>query len=390
MIAIILAVLAGCVPSLLLFFWFRNRLNKGNELYKKNCDRMLVSGLLTVFPVFLISACITIIINLSGVKTSHPLLYAGLHTFLVFALSEEVSKFYMFWRKLKKIEGAHSWIDLTIYSTIVGIGFGLLESIVYVLDTNPAVMLVRGISIPHGGYAAIVGYFFAKSIKENKKGYTVLGFLIAFLMHGLYDFSLSEEFLNATDVAALIAVILAVMDVVIIIVLIVFICKHKNDPKYTEPLIHNPIQTDEAVAQNAADKPDELGVSEKFKAVIQKAGATGVGVLNHEIDAEMYRGDLLEVLAAMKSASESDIKAAGYPANIQNTLLMDRNLIEDTVTEEIDQLSLLNTVVTYIECNAEGMPEHSKVYMDRVTDLRKALESVYDTEAIRFCGTDGC
>ena len=131
-------------------------------------------------------------------------------------------------------------------------------------------------------------------------------------------------------------------------------------------------------------------MSDRLKEVIQKAGATGVGVLNHEIDAEKYRDDLLEVLAAMKSASESDIKAAGYPANIQNTLLMDRNLIEDTVTEEIDQLSLLNTVVTYIACNAEGMPEHSKVYMDRVTDLRKALESVYDTEAIRFCGTDGC
>ena len=61
---------------------------------------------------------------------------------------------------------------------------------------------------------------------------------------------------------------------------------------------------------------------------------------------------------------------------------MDRHLIDDTVTEEIDQLSLLNTVVTYIECNAEGMPEHSAKYMDRVTDLRKILESVYEKEAM--------
>ena len=131
-------------------------------------------------------------------------------------------------------------------------------------------------------------------------------------------------------------------------------------------------------------------MSDRLKEVIQKAGMTGVRVLNKETDAGQYRDDLLKVLEAMKSASESDIKVASYPANIQNTLLMDRHLITDTIAEEIDQLSLLNTVVTYIECNAEGMPEHSKVYMDRVTDLRKALESVYDTEAIRFCGTDGC
>jgi hypothetical protein len=92
----------------------------------------------------------------------------------------------------------------------------------------------------------------------------------------------------------------------------------------------------------------------------------------------------------MKTVTADEIRAAGYPANIQNTLLMDRHLIEDTVTEEIDQLSLLNTVVTYIECNTEGMPEHSAKYMDRVTDLRKILESVYEKEAMRFCGSDGC
>ena len=131
-------------------------------------------------------------------------------------------------------------------------------------------------------------------------------------------------------------------------------------------------------------------MEKELKEAIKKAGMTGVSVLNSEADAAQYRDDLLKVLDAIKLASESDIKAAGYPANIQNTLLMDRHLIEDSVTKEVDQLSLLNTVVTYIECHTEGMPEHSKVYMDRVTDLRKALEGVYDSEAIRFCGTDGC
>ena len=68
-----------------------------------------------------------------------------------YALSEELSKFYMFRRRLKKIEGEHTWLDLIVYSAIVGIGFGLLESIIFVVDSSPLEMLIRGICIPHGG-----------------------------------------------------------------------------------------------------------------------------------------------------------------------------------------------------------------------------------------------
>ena len=236
MIVIILAFLAGCVPSLIIFFWLRNSLNKQDPLYKKNCNRMLVSGLLTVFPVMLLSGCTVLILWFSGLKSAHPVLYAALYAFLTFALSEELSKFFMFRRKLKKIEGEHSWLDLIVYSTIVGIGFGLLESIVYGLTSSPVIMLIRGISIPHGGYAAIVGYFYGKGIKENNKGYTVLGVLISFLIHGLYDFSLTKEIETITDASAFIAVTLAVLDLAIIIALIIFIRKNKSNPKYTEPL----------------------------------------------------------------------------------------------------------------------------------------------------------
>jgi len=130
--------------------------------------------------------------------------------------------------------------------------------------------------------------------------------------------------------------------------------------------------------------------SERIKSHIESCGITGVKVMQHEAEGEQYKTELLQLLDLMKTVTAYEIRAAGYPVNIQNTLLMDRHLIEDTVTEEIDQLSLLNTVVTYIECNTEGMPEHSAKYMDRVTDLRKILESVYEKEAMRFCGSDGC
>ena len=130
--------------------------------------------------------------------------------------------------------------------------------------------------------------------------------------------------------------------------------------------------------------------TEKLKNCIEKCGDTGDKALNHPADGEQYKRELTQLLEILRSITPDEIKAAGYPANIESTLLMDQYLIDGTVTEEFDQLSLLSTLVTYISCNSEGRPGHSAAYMDRVTVPRKIIEEVYGTEAMRFCGRDGC
>ena len=130
--------------------------------------------------------------------------------------------------------------------------------------------------------------------------------------------------------------------------------------------------------------------TEKIKETIENCGRIGAEVLAQEAKGEQYGRELLQLLEIMKSITPDEIKAAGYPANIQSTLLMDQYLINGTLSEEFDQLSLLSTVVTYVACNSDGRPGHSAEYMDRVTDLRKVIEEIYGTEAMRFCGGDGC
>ena len=130
--------------------------------------------------------------------------------------------------------------------------------------------------------------------------------------------------------------------------------------------------------------------SEKLRAIIENCGSIGEKVLDQQAEGGQYRLELLKLLDLMRTITPDEIRAAGFPANIQNTLLMDRHLIDDTVTNEVDQLSLLSTAVTYVACNSEGRPGHSAAYMDRVTALRKVLEKEYNEEAIRFCGSDGC
>ena len=130
--------------------------------------------------------------------------------------------------------------------------------------------------------------------------------------------------------------------------------------------------------------------TQKLKETVGYCGAVGSKVLSHEAKGEQYKNALLQLLDIMKRISPEDIKAARYPANIESTMLMDRYLIDGTVTEEFDQLSLLSTLVTYVSCNSEGRPGHSAEYMNKVTALRKVIEEVYGTEAMRFCGSDGC
>ena len=130
--------------------------------------------------------------------------------------------------------------------------------------------------------------------------------------------------------------------------------------------------------------------TQKLKETVGYCGAVDSKVLSHEAEGKQYGAALLQLLDIRKSITPEDIKAAGYPANIESTMLMDRYLIDETVTEEFDQLSLLSTLVTYISCNGEGRPGHSAEYMNKVTALRKVIEEVYGTEAMRFCGSDGC
>jgi hypothetical protein len=133
-----------------------------------------------------------------------------------------------------------------------------------------------------------------------------------------------------------------------------------------------------------------MGNTEKLKETLERCGAVGSKVLEGEGQGAEYTEALLCLLDILKDIDDDEIKTAGYPANIEGTIRMDKRLIGTDVTNEFDQLSLLSTLATYVECNSEGRPGHNAEYMDRVTALRKVIEEVYGEEAMRFCGIDGC
>ena len=145
-------------------------------------------------------------------------------------------------RKLiDKVIGSVSWLDLIIFMGIVGIGFGIAENAVYSIGSNPIVMLIRGLSIGHGGYGMMTGYFLGKVMKSGKRDllHGLLAIVPAWLIHGLYDFGLSNEVLALGDWTAFISMSLAIFEVIVLIGFILFIRKAINDEKYTAPLLAN-------------------------------------------------------------------------------------------------------------------------------------------------------
>lgn len=235
MLVFILACVASFVPSAALFLWLRNRL-KEDAAYKKLCNRALWQGVKCILPITLLSGGSYIILRLTGLHNINTLLYQALYNIIVLALMEEVAKYYGFRRLLKKTDYAYSQTDTAVLMTIVGLGFGMLESAFYAIGASVPVVLVRGICVPHAGYGFLTGYFYGKGVKSGKPAVKWAGFLLSWLIHGLYDFSLSKEFVAINDNLTFVALLLAVLDIVLVLLLIVFVRKAKKRADYTEAL----------------------------------------------------------------------------------------------------------------------------------------------------------
>lgn len=60
--------------------------------------------------------------------------------------------------------------------------------------------------------------------------------MLVWLIHGLYDFSLSQEFIAINDNLVAVPLLLALLDILLVVFLIRFARKAKSQDPYTRPL----------------------------------------------------------------------------------------------------------------------------------------------------------
>lgn len=246
MIILVLAFLASLIPSLGIYFWLKKR--NSDPTYQTNCKNALFKGFLCVFPVLLCSCCFSIIGRILRLKDFNTYLYDVYYKFIVLAFAEELVKF-MALRKLLK-QKSYSWLDVVIYMVLIGIGFEIIEAIPYAIGSQVGHMIVRGITIMHGAMGFIMGYFYGKALQRKKKGYAVLGFVLSWLMHGTYDFTLTDEIVEIADWIPIIPVSLAAFSIVLIVWFVLFVRNAGKKETYTALISHVTEEVD-ASAKNS-------------------------------------------------------------------------------------------------------------------------------------------
>ncbi len=239
MLLSILFFILSIIPSVLVFILLRNR-HKDDLVYKKNCSSAFIRGVISALPIIALSAVLFLmnaVLRLTLLKDVNILVYKGIYAFVVLAFAEEIIKYAMFRLLLKKKNYAYTWADITAVMVIFGTGFGLIEDLPYAIGASPIVMLVRGFTMGHVAYGFIMGWFYGKSLSSGKKRFGVIAVLLPWLMHGLYDFSLTPELLALNDDFAVIGVSMALIETVVLVLMIRFFIRSKNKERYQKPLL---------------------------------------------------------------------------------------------------------------------------------------------------------
>lgn len=232
LIFFIVAAVVGLLPAIALYKWIlkKNNDEKIEEIYKKSFK----SGITSIFPIILVSLTLHVIGKLSNLEQINPLLYQFYYKFIVLAFAEELVKFLIFKKIIKKAEYNYSWFNLTIIMTLIGLGFECIETVILAIGSNIITMIIRGISLGHAGYGFIMGWFYGKMKKTKKKIYGILSFLIPLTLHGLYDFGLTNELIEANDTFAILPISLEIVCLVCAVLIIRFVRKRKDSDIYIE------------------------------------------------------------------------------------------------------------------------------------------------------------
>lgn len=227
MLVLILLFIVSLIPAILIFFYLRG-LRKEDPMYRHAANRLLGAGLLCCLGVALLALILNIAWGVTGLGKTYPLLNAFFHDFILAAFVEEFVKYHAANRGVKRYEGTLTKMDIVAFFGIVAIGFDIIESAVYMIESSPMEIIVRGLCIPHVTYGFIMGWFVAKALETGKRSYIIPGFLIPFLMHGCYDFFLSKEIEAINEYLGAISLLLVVIDLIIVIKFLLWIRKEKK------------------------------------------------------------------------------------------------------------------------------------------------------------------
>ena len=207
----------GALPALGAM-WYFDRLDAKRPEPRSSLRRVAIAGGVSVIPCAVLELVLMKTVQLEGFS---QVLFSA---FVVAAAIEELAKVlcvrFFIWNRPEFDER----MDGIVYAARAGLGFALVENVIYLLGTKSAggfvgMYIGRAVlAVPgHAIYAGIMGYCAARRRFDNAGPGLVGGYLIAVLLHGIYDASLFSLPLVAAKDQSLIIPVIAIPIAVIVV-----------------------------------------------------------------------------------------------------------------------------------------------------------------------------
>lgn len=191
---ITLLVLAAVMPAMvLLLHFYRRDLNRepGAVVLKT-----FILGALTTIAVLIVALPMVFLMPLP----QSPVVAGLIMAFCWAAIPEEFFKFLVVRFYAARHDHFDEPMDGVVYGVTASLGFAVMENVMYVLQGGWVIAVTRALTaVPaHAFFGAFMGYFVGRSVC-GKKGGSLVGLLVATLLHGLYDWPLLASALMISE-----------------------------------------------------------------------------------------------------------------------------------------------------------------------------------------------
>ena len=196
-------LIISIIPSIVLGYYIY-KMDKIEKEPTKLIALLFGLGVLSIIPAVILEILASGLLGWFGIEEDSGLIGLFIYFLIGVGAVEEGCK----WIILKKVTWNHKEFDhifdALVYAAFVSLGFATLENILYVFQNGIGTGILRAIlSVPgHTFFAIYMGYYYgiAKQcyLNGNQKLYSsnlAKSFLIPTLIHGLFDFLLSTEYM---------------------------------------------------------------------------------------------------------------------------------------------------------------------------------------------------
>ena len=189
----VIYILAAILPALILLVYIYNQDTVEKEP-PQLLFRLLLMGVVAGLLSIVLEEIGTVVLN-SLVSQENPA-YVIFLAFLVVAVVEEGTKFFLLNRTTWRNPNFNYRFDAIVYAVFVSLGFAAFENIGYVFGYGLTVAPSRALlAIPgHMSFAVFMGYFYGRAKLDSTYGDEEkarlnkwLGYLSAVFLHGFYD-----------------------------------------------------------------------------------------------------------------------------------------------------------------------------------------------------------